>query len=619
MGLKKLVGPLLKKVLAMAMDKIPEKYRPLAEKIAAKLGDGKDKAKPKDDAPPASGASPAEPAPAASADAAAAPSDASGAAPSDPATAPASEVQQELDGRFAEMLLASDEMEMETTLAAHEAEASRAALDPVGELERGRAHFVRAVRNLREGEDARPAVENFIPVIMAAVKLGIKLIGRKRVLSFLGGLLGKLISPIVGKDIATPLATVVTDIGMKLLGFELSEAEGRDAAARVVAHTVEETVRRVAALPPYVLDNEALLESHALEAFESAAAACFPPTMIRQELREAPGVEAMWVPVPPRGRAYYKKFSRTFDVEITRPIAESVHGFHGRTLEGFLRDVERASFPVRARAHLFEILPGGRLAHIAERERARGLGRAAGYRLLHPLTNHAATALLHHPRLGTAFPHAPDPLQPSVGQRFYFLEIDSAGAEARAVSQVPGRASELTAHVDFPRSEIRVRLYVGEPAAQNIATALRKSPRGAVLVHGLRQLFAGDSNRLASPNNEGVLRIAVDPPGPDDRASLASVAKEGQRGGIRRELGAKIVEWTWVRLADFANQKADDFVRATEAPDDGVTLLLVFGNPPRMPALRRLLRGGAASADDRWPPDETPGAKVHIWAGHRPD
>ena len=37
-ALRKLIRPLLKKVLAMAMDKIPEKYRPMAEKIAAKLG-----------------------------------------------------------------------------------------------------------------------------------------------------------------------------------------------------------------------------------------------------------------------------------------------------------------------------------------------------------------------------------------------------------------------------------------------------------------------------------------------------------------------------------------------------------------------------------------------------
>jgi hypothetical protein len=619
-GLRKLIRPLLKKVLQAAMDKIPEKYRPLAEKIAAKLGYAKAGGAASPGSEPGAAAAGAPAAGHAAPDADAAASASSDAQPvsADPTTAPVADVQQELDGRFAELLLARDEMELETVLATHEAEASRPALDPIGELERSRAQFIKAVSGLRDGEDARPAVENFLPALLTAAKLGVKLIGRKRVVSFLGRLLGTLIGPIVGNDIARPLATLVSDVGMKLMGFELSEAEQRQAAGRLIADTLEATVRRVAALPPYVLDHETLLECRAVEAFEAAAAASFPPGLIRPELREAPGVDAMWVPVPPRGRCFYKKLSRTFDVEITRALAADIRGFRGRALDGFLRDVERVTFPVRACLHVFELCAGGRLAHIAELAGVPGLGRADGHRLLHPLTIQAATALLRHPRLGTPFAPAPDPLDPRVGQRFYFLQLARPDGDARMAGQRPGRVSELEAHVDFPRDTIRVRLYAGERAAQSIATALRKSSRGATLVQGLRQVFAADADRLASRDNDGVLCVAVDPPGPGDRASLASVTRDGQHRAIRHELGATIVRWLWTRIADAAQHQADDFVRATEADDEGVTVMVEFAHPPRLPALRRLLRGGAASADDRWPPEVTPPATVHVWAGHRP-
>jgi hypothetical protein len=117
-----------------------------------------------------------------------------------------------------------------------------------------------------------------------------------------------------------------------------------------------------------------------------------------------------------------------------------------------------------------------------------------------------------------------------------------------------------------------------------------------------------------------VLGVIIDPPGPEWRASLASVAKEGQRDGVRRRLGASIVEWTWSRLSELADRRADELVRATEAPDEGVTLLLVFHHPPGMQALRRLLRGLPPAGDgDRWPPREAPAATVQIWAGHRPE
>jgi hypothetical protein len=628
-GLKKLIRPLLRKVLTMAMGKIPEKYRPLAEKLAEKFG-VKKKALPSSTSAPSAASAPSAdagaPAGASAADTpsdgaapAAASPDASAAGatpPAEPATAEIAEVQSELDEGIAEMLLAKDEVELEIAVATQGAE--RPAIDPQGELERGRARFVHGLRNLREGEDPTPVMENFVPVIFMAVKLGLKLIGRKNVIKFVGGLLGKLISPLVG-DLGPPLGLAIADIGLKLLGFEMPVAEQGEAGAHAIAHAVEGTVRRVAAAPAYVHDNEALLESYTREAFDAEVAACLPPGMIRAELREAPGVDGMWVPMPRRGRSYYKKFSRTFEVEITHAVAATIRTFHGGTLDAFLRDALQVKFPVHARAHIFEAMTGCRLAHIAEHDHARGLGHANAYRRIHPLNNHAALVLLQHPKLGRPFDGPPDPLRVMVGQRYYFLEIEQAPAYAPETAHELGQASHFRAHVDLPRDEMRVRIHVGEPVAQSIATELRRTRRGAALVHRLRLLFTSATAELASAQNDAVLRISIDPPGPDDRASLATVARHGQHGAIRRELGAKIVEWTWIRLVEFANQKADDFVRASEEPQNGVTIVLTFRNPPRMAALRKLLRGGSPSADDRWPSRETPAASIRVFAGGKAD
>jgi hypothetical protein len=118
------------------------------------------------------------------------------------------EAQSEFDLQLTELLLAEDESEQEAALAEYATE-EVAATDPLSDLDRARARFVREIGELRDGEDATPAVENFIPIIMQALKIGIRLIGRKRVVNFLGGLLGKLISPLTGKDLAPGLGKII--------------------------------------------------------------------------------------------------------------------------------------------------------------------------------------------------------------------------------------------------------------------------------------------------------------------------------------------------------------------------------------------------------------------------
>lgn len=651
-----LVKPLLKKVLTIALDKIPPKYKPLAIKLAERIGLRKPPvAKPLPPPPADDSASPAdaqdassEPAQDASSEpaqdtssadapeSAAPPEDSADtgpltedadatesaatsaadtgvtAAPPEESAADITQAQSDMDVQIAELVLSDNEEEQEATVA--RAVVRRRARSPLSEIERARASFVRRVRALRPGESPAPAVEEFIPAILTAVRLGIKIIGRPRVVKFLGGLIGKLIQPLAGKDLAPGLGQAIADIGLKaLLRAEVTSEETREAASRAIATTVEDTVRRVSALPEHVFENTALLEAHALEAFETAAAASFPPALVRPDLREAAGVNATWVSLPSRGRAYYRKFSKVFDADITPQMAATIRTFGGQSLLAFLRDRLRISPEggVRAKVHLYQLLPGGRLCHIAEHEQVRGLGDGKAWRQLHPLSPHAATALLSHPRLGTPFGAAPDPLRPGVGQRFYFLEID------RAPAKPVGKVSCFEVTADFPRDEIRVHAFIGEAAAQEIAATLRKGGSAGAAIHKLRTLFRAEMGVLAREDNERLLRFVKEKASPSSPAdTLVKTALRATRRMLRKQLGIKIIDWFWARLGELLQKESAPFIAAADAPEEGVTIVVTFHNPPALQALRKVLRGAQPGAIAEWPPKHIPNATLRFVAGH---
>ena len=116
---------------------------------------------------------------------------------------------------------------------------------------------------------------------MTALRLGLRLIGRQRIVKFLAKLIAKLIRKFVGKKYAPLLSQAIANLGIRLLlGNEVMPEDEANIAGAAVAATVEDTVRQVAALPDYVLDNEELLEGFVLEAFEKAAAANLPPCIV---------------------------------------------------------------------------------------------------------------------------------------------------------------------------------------------------------------------------------------------------------------------------------------------------------------------------------------------------
>ena len=200
------------------------------------------------------------------------------------------------------LVFARDDVERELLVAEAAVEAREPLASPLNELDWARERFVRELMQLEAGQDPAPSVERFIPVaLLPALKLGLKVIGRQKVVNYLAKPVAKLIARLVGKEYARPLSQALVDAGLRLVHLEATPEDEMRAAGEAVAATVEETVRKVASLPEEVLEDEELLEAYVLEAFEEAATVNLPDILSeevyeqRPELREAEHFKSAWV------------------------------------------------------------------------------------------------------------------------------------------------------------------------------------------------------------------------------------------------------------------------------------------------------------------------------------
>jgi hypothetical protein len=215
-------------------------------------------------------------------------------------------------------------------------------------------------------------MEEFIPAVMAAmplVKLGVKVVGRVRVVKFVAGLLANLIKPMIGPEVATPLSRHIADAGLRLLGLEAEGAQDGTLGAEALVAATEDTIREVMAMPEASLEHELLVEAAVEEAFEQAAMRHFPPQVLRPDLAQAEQDDerGIWVALPRSTRPHlrYRKYSVVRPLRITRPMAQAVVFTEGDTLEERLLDEGVSNWPVQAELHTYELLPGGDVGHLA--------------------------------------------------------------------------------------------------------------------------------------------------------------------------------------------------------------------------------------------------------------
>ena len=587
--LRKLLRPIIDMVLKRAIGALPAVVRPAAQKLAEKLG----LVKPAPAAPMApvdAAGAPASIDDAAAAAAADPAADAADTAVQEPAGAEAPTAQQEFNELIASAFLAQDEDDLNLEAAQLRSDYATGASPVFAELDDAREQFIQELNGLKDGESAEPYIQNFLPALMPALKLGLKIIGRQRVINFLAPLLAKLIGKLIGPANAPALSQALINSGLKLLNLEMSDSERSGLAGSAVAATVEETLGRIAALPDYVLDNQELLEGFALEAFEQAAAANLPAVFSEATYRQRPdllegGVNAGWVMLPLRGRKRYKRCSRVFKVRVSPYMAEEVESFESAPLSEYLED--QLGLPegaeVEAEVHLYEALPGTTLADIARGERETfgpGLSDEANAAQLHPLTPRASAVLLGRPGLGRASSF--DPRHPAVGQRFYHL-----GIAGRRPLGVPGhhhrhrprlrRRLHLNATLDGVQDQVRVCLFISEVKAQKLAVQLRQQANAGAIAVKFRHAIAQRLKGIFSGTTHRRLRIvhAAMPPGQPPGNALRNLPRQ-----VAGAFAVKMQEWLVQGLAEFLRTQAQQFLAATQDPSDGVTLQFTVDHPP---------------------------------------
>ncbi len=592
--LKQLIMPLVQRVVKQGINKLPAALRPVADQFAKRLlnQEFEEEATTEEDATP----------------------DVSG-------------IQREFDGQIANLLFSKEAVEQELAIAEYVKESQQPIThDPLSELDRARAQFVTQLGELREGEDPTPLVQNFIPAILPALKLGISMVGRVKIVNWLAEFLAKLIRKFIGPQYAPALSQAMVDVGLRLIHLEATPENEVHAARSAVAATLEDTVRQIAALPEYILDNQELLEGYALEAFEQSASVNLPPVLperiyeARPELRETTGIKSTWVMQPLRGNKRYKKCTRVYETIITPHMARVVKTFCDVPLAEFLQDRLGLSpgRAIKARVHLYEAIPGTLLSQICKSERhVPGLGSITAWTHLHPLTPEAAGMVFGQPGLGREVPEKYLDHQPTtaVGQRLYYLEIPEARPQVVPVAggaPKPRRIRQLNIRFDFPHDQIKIHLFLSEAVAQAIAVKLRqKASIGTVMPH-LSAVYEPRLKKIMTGKHHSHLKTIhgkVPPKG--SRGRILSRLPQAVREWFIKHL----IEWLGKNLTTYLQQKSPDFITATENPADGVTLKIVFTNPPGFAHLRKILRGESVNIQEMQAKGGMPDANVQVVPG----
>ncbi|WP_157454020.1 hypothetical protein [Cellulomonas sp. Root485] len=544
--LKKLVRPLLQRVLKKAIGTLPASLRPAATRLAAKFGGA---------------AARPTPAPAA----ADAPTDGGTPSPdASPADAPSTDAPEgerpwssetlvdEFDAAIAEAVLAPNESVAAELVSEFEAESAGVAAGggPVAALDAARETLARQLVAADPRETPLAEMEQFVPVVMAAmklIKLGVKVIGRPRVVAFVAKLLATLVQPMIGAQAAQLLSRPVADVGLRLLGLEAEGAADGSLGAEALVATVEDTVREVLSQPAAASANELLLEALVQEAFTEAATRHLPAEVLRAGLVEAEatpeGERGIWVPLPRQTRPHYRyrKLSVVEPVVVTRASARSVTFTNGETLEDRLLEAGARAWPVTAEVHQYELLPGGSLGHLAAFELE---GDPESY----------ADAAQEFEQLAASrpLPVRHPAHRPAGGPRVYRVRV--RGLRMR-------RRRPFSARLDLTATKpvLRLHLHVSERNAHLLVGHLEK--REHVQVVALVRGLVGPAMRQA-------LTVRL-------RHMLARHAVTVPEGGAKR-LADALADAVGKGVAEQLSTSAAALTTAAKDPAPGVTLTFAF-------------------------------------------
>jgi hypothetical protein len=581
--LRRLVRPLLTRVLRTALNRLPATLRgpasELARRLAGRVGQTTTTAT------TATAATAA-----ATAATAAATADASAADPSaqDPAASAGSELAAEFDRLAAEAIAAPNDAVVDQLEAEATDHLTEADIDVVSELDTARARLATQLAEADPGQPPVAEVEQFIPAVMAAlplVRMGIRVAGRDKVVRFLADRLANLIKGHIGAQAARTLAPPVADIGLRLLSLESETPEGLGAEALV--SVVEDTVREVASLPPASLEEPLRVEAELQEAFADAAARYLPRERLRPDLptfetSDVSGESGVWVLMPRAARPCfrYRKYSRVYRVPIRRAQARAIVLSDEDTLEQRLLDAGVNRWPVEAEVHVYEAVPGTHLGHIAafeaevEAEADDRTGGSDASRLatdeFEELTPATAALLLGEAGLGhrVAGPTRSRGLPP--GRRLFRIVIPGTRVRRRR------RRFLVRLDVGGPKPVLRVHLRLGEREAYVVAERLAAKAHAQVVAMVRALLGPFMQRRLAIRLVRQARRTGA--PLPHERAQalaahlaetmIATVAKQLSAAGAAAALANAARDPASGLTLTFAYQFADRAAIAAGKPDE---------------------------------------------------
>jgi hypothetical protein len=538
-----LVRPLLTRVLKSAMNRLPAAVRPIAAQIAKKFGVT---------TPPESGAAPS----AAAADA-------------EPAAA---QLAEEFDRDVVGLLLAPDELAADGVLAEAAADAGAEAPDPIGELDAARRDLGRRLTELPPGTYPKPEIQQFVPILMAAMsllKLGIKIIGRQRVVDFIAERIADLLRSMVGPEPAKQIARPIVDVGMKLIGLEVPAEAETDVAGEALAATVETTARRALALPAAVQDDRLQLDAAVQQFFAEAAAAHLPGRLLRADLpeRETEHEGGVWVLMPRAAAPGYRflKYARPLEIQVSRQVARAVPWSDGGTLEAHLLDRGVRSWPATAEAHLYEMLPGGHLGHLRHDDTLRGAAEAEGTaEEVAPLTPEVAGLLLGEPGLGRPTPPGKGP-RPSAAPGRRFVRLRPKGPHGRRPARAAGPRARVGIRIDTASTppRLRVALRLSERQAQEMLDLLTRA-EGPDLPGALRKIQQVHQASLVTRLTDKLVKRSLAPDAAAARAAAEKLATAVDTG-----------------LSTTLREQTAQLTAAVRDPAQGLTIGLVFDGVTR--------------------------------------
>ena len=479
--------------------------------------------------------------------------------PADEEDAPEEILAEMFDRQVAELVLAPNEAIVEHLLAeaaAVDGELGQAPA-PVHDLDLARARLASELANASQGEPPTAQMEQFIPAVMAAlpvIRMGIRIVGRERVVKLVARALANLIKGMVGAQAATLLSRHIASTGLQAIGLEAENGtepalEASTLGTEALVASAEDTIREVLSLPTESLEDELLLEAEVQDAFSRAAIRHLPAAVLKTELVEGESADehAVWVMMPRATRPCfrYKKYSRIVPVRITRPVARWVAMSGGDTLERRLLDAGVQSWPVAGELELYELLAGAELGHIAAFESESAQDGPVVSEEYEELSEAAAALLAGNPNLAATGRHGRPGPPRRVGSRYYRLRVGRAALRRR-------RLFSMRLDLASARPVLQVFLFVGERTSLSLASHLERRMMVQVvsIVRGLvgpamRQAMAlrlermlgrrgvtlapGAGRRLAEQLADAIVR-AVSQHLPAAGPSLAQAAKDPAPG-----------------------------------------------------------------------------------------